>query len=275
MLTIINTAMLTWPDRLINRSVVPTRPLECAVAVADRGRRLLPFPASMTALLVAVLAAFRASIRSRLELEAEILALRHQLVVLQRPAPRRPRLRRADRLLWVLLSRIWPNWRRAVLIVTPDTVVRWHRRGFALYWRWKSRPRRAGRPAVNVHIRALIRQMHAANPPWGAGRELLGFIWAIGVAVEREPRERPSSVAAWWRHGASTTVDRSNEGGRGAHGKENPRPRYAAAPLVRGSSRRITIMRSRPANISVINRRDSRLGCLRCCCRNRSRIKRA
>jgi hypothetical protein len=80
-------------------------------------RRLIPFPASMTALLVAFLAAFRASVRSRLELEAEILAPRHQLAVLQRRAPKRPCLGRADRLLWVLLSRIWPNWRRAVHLV--------------------------------------------------------------------------------------------------------------------------------------------------------------
>jgi hypothetical protein len=81
----------------------------------------------MTALLVALFAALRAGIRSRLELEAEILALRHQLAVLQRQAPRRPRLGPTDRLLWVLLARLWPNWRRAVQIVTPDTVLRWRR----------------------------------------------------------------------------------------------------------------------------------------------------
>ena len=119
---------------------------------------------SMTALFIALLAAFRSSVRSRLELQTEILALRHQLAVLQRQAPKRPRLGRVDRLLWVLLSRLWPNWRRAVQIVTLDTVVRWHRRGFALYWRWRSRPRRMGRPAVPVPIRELIRHMHAANP---------------------------------------------------------------------------------------------------------------
>jgi putative transposase len=124
----------------------------------------------MLALFVALLAAVRSFARSRLELEAEIVALRHQLAVLQRQAPRRLRLGRADRLLWVLLSRLWRNWRGALQIVTPDTVVRWHRRGFALYWCWKSRPRRAGRPAVGADIRALIRQMGAANPLWGAPR---------------------------------------------------------------------------------------------------------
>jgi hypothetical protein len=100
---------------------------------------------SMPALLVAVLAAVRSFARSRLEFEAEILALRHQLAVLQRQTPTRPRPGRADRRLWVLLSRLWPNWRGAIQIVTPDTVVRWHRRGFGLYRVWKSRPRRAGR----------------------------------------------------------------------------------------------------------------------------------
>jgi hypothetical protein len=128
------------PQRSIAGTRVPTENPEGAGAVADLGRGLIPFPANMIAMLVAFLAAFRASVRSRLALEAEIFALRHQLAVLQRQAPRRLRLGRADRLLWVLLSRIWPNWRRAVQIVTPDTVVRWHRRGFALYWRWKSKP---------------------------------------------------------------------------------------------------------------------------------------
>jgi transposase InsO family protein len=87
-------------------------------------------------------------------------------------------------LLWVLLSRLWPDWRRAVQIVTPDTVVRWHRRGFALYWRRRSRPRRAGRPAVAVDIRALIRQMHAANPLWGTPR-IHGELQKLGLMVSQ------------------------------------------------------------------------------------------
>ena len=78
----------------------------------------------MTALLIAVLASLRATTRSRLELAAEILALRHQLAVLQRTTPKRPRLRPIDRLLWIVLSTVWPNWRQAVQIVTPATVVR-------------------------------------------------------------------------------------------------------------------------------------------------------
>jgi transposase InsO family protein len=158
----------------------------------------------MTALLVALFATLRSTVRPRLDLHLEILALRHQLAVLQRQAPRRPRLRRADRLLWVLLSRTWPNWRRAVQIVTPDTVVRWHRRGFALYWRWKSRPHRAGRPALNVHIRALIRQMHAANPLWGAPR-IHGELQKLGLTVSQ------ATVAKYLgrRHGPPSETWRS------------------------------------------------------------------
>lgn len=82
-------------------------------------------------MFVALLASLRATIRCRLELAAEIFALRHQLAILQRTGRTRPRLRPIDRLLWLLLSRVWPNWRQAVYIVTPATVVRWHRRAFA------------------------------------------------------------------------------------------------------------------------------------------------
>jgi putative transposase len=137
-------------------------------AIEVGASRLVPFSDRMIAILVALLGALRSGLRSRLELEAEILALRHQLAVLQRAAPKCLRLRRADRLFWVVCSTLWPNWRQAVQIVRPATVVRWHRRGFAIFWRWKSRPRRAGRPPVAPDLRALIRQMSEANPLWGA-----------------------------------------------------------------------------------------------------------
>ena len=136
----------------------------------------------MYALFIALLAALRSTVRSRLELEAEIAALRHQLTVLQRQMPRRPRLGRVDRLLWTVLSRVWPDWRQAVRIVTPDTVGRWHRRAFALYWWWKSRPRKVGRSTVNHDIRTLIRQMHAANPLWGAPR-IHGDLRKLGIEI--------------------------------------------------------------------------------------------
>ena len=112
-------------------TAVPAEYSVRVVAVAVAGQTLIPFSGRMTALFVALLASFRATIHSRLELATEILALRHQLAVLQRTSPKRPRLHRIDRLFWVLLSSVWPNWRQAVQIVAPATVVRWHRRAFA------------------------------------------------------------------------------------------------------------------------------------------------
>src|SRR5688572_27512558 len=98
----------------------------------------------MISVFVALLGSLRGVLRRRLEFAAEVLALRHQPAVLQRTAPKRPRLRRLDRRLGMLLSSVWPNWRQAVQIVTPATDVRWHRRAFAAYWRWNSRGRRVG-----------------------------------------------------------------------------------------------------------------------------------
>ena len=122
------------------------------------------------------------SLRTRAELAAEILALRHQLAVLQQAAPRRLRLNRADRLLWVLLSRVWRGWRGAVQIVQPATVVAWHRRLFAWQWRWRSTRSRLGRPPIGVDVRALIQKMHRANPLWGAPR-IHGELLKLGIEI--------------------------------------------------------------------------------------------
>jgi transposase InsO family protein len=89
-------------------------------------------------------------------MQIEILALRHQLAVLQRQK-KRVSLRAADRLLWVLLSRIWKQWRSALVVVKPETVIAWHRKGFRLYWRWKSRAGKCGRPCVSRETREPIR----------------------------------------------------------------------------------------------------------------------
>ena len=88
------------------------------------------------------LVAARAACRQRGDLVAENLLLRHQLAVLTRPTRRRPRgrFRRLDQLLWVRIRRLWPDWRRHLVVVTPETVVRWHRAGWRSFWRWKSRP---------------------------------------------------------------------------------------------------------------------------------------
>jgi transposase InsO family protein len=105
--------------------------------------------------------------KSRRRLEAEILVLRHQLNVLQQRAPRRVHLRWADRALFIWLYRRCPRILDAITIVRPETVVRWHRMGFAAYWRWKSRPL-GGRPRIGKEVRDLIRRMSFENPLWGA-----------------------------------------------------------------------------------------------------------
>jgi putative transposase len=127
-------------------------------------------------LFSALLCAFR----SRLALQAEIIALRHQLVVFQRKnSGRRIQLRVWDRILWVWLSRLWTGWPSALLIVKPETVIAWHRRGLKLYRTWKSR-HPSGRPSVPVEVRDLIRRMSLANPRWGAPR-ISGELLKIGI----------------------------------------------------------------------------------------------
>jgi len=84
----------------------------------------------------------------------ECLAVRQQLAVLNRKTPR-PRLHPSDRWFWVLISSFWPDWRDALAIVKPATVIGWHRKGFRLFWTWKSRSRRSGRPPVSREVRDL------------------------------------------------------------------------------------------------------------------------
>ena len=107
------------------------------------------------------------ALKTRRSLALENLALRQQLVVLQRSV-KRPRLSNVDRGFWVWLRRVWTDWDSVLLIVKPETVVRWHRSGFRRYWTWKSRKRRPGRPGVAPEIRELIRTMSQSNPLWGA-----------------------------------------------------------------------------------------------------------
>src|ERR1700721_4794369 len=106
----------------------------------------------MSSVVVAFFSLVASSFRTRAALQAEILALRHQLTVLQKNAPPRLRLQRSDRFLWIVLSRWWPAWRSSLHIVRPDTVIAWHRRAFAWYWTRKSR-RRRGRPNLAAEIR--------------------------------------------------------------------------------------------------------------------------
>jgi Aconitase X swivel domain len=99
----------------------------------------------------------------------ENLALRHQLLVLQRSVSR-PHLSRWDRVLWVWLSRVWVGWRSSLAIVQTATVLVWRRRGFQLYWRSKSRAKPVGRPRLDPEVRQLIRRMARENPTWGRRR---------------------------------------------------------------------------------------------------------
>ena len=140
-------------------------------------------------------------LRSRATLQAENLALRHQLLVLERSQRgRRPRLENADRILWVWLLRLWQGWRSVVRIVKPDTVIAWSRKGFRLYWRWKSRVRQ-GRPSTAHNVRDLIRRMSRANPGWGAPR-IHGELLKLGIDIGEttvakylvHPRRPPSQT---------------------------------------------------------------------------------
>jgi len=128
-------------------------------------------PISMFMLFAAPFIVLRALFRTPTALALENLALRQQLAALKQK-PNRPRLRKSDRIFWVWLSKLWSDWRGSLIIVQPETVVRWHRQGFRLYWRWKSRPRSPGRPKVDAEIRRLIRRMCRENPLWGVPRIL-------------------------------------------------------------------------------------------------------
>jgi len=137
----------------------------------------------MTSVLISLVLTLRGLARSRAALHLEVLALRHQLHVLQRSRPRRMRLAKADRWLWSWLSRSWTGWRTALVIAKPETVIAWHRQGFRLFWAWKSR-QHMGRPPVPPDVRALIRNMSQANSLWGAPR-IHGELLKLGLDVSQ------------------------------------------------------------------------------------------
>src|SRR5512135_3248766 len=136
---------------------------------------------SMLAFLTQLLFALRWRFSRLAQLEAENLLLRQQLIVLRRRHPGRVRLWNLDRLLMVWLYRLYPALLDAILIVQPETVLRWHRRGFRAYWRWRSR-HVGGRPRIDSEIRSLIRRMNRENPLWGAQR-IHGELLMLGIEV--------------------------------------------------------------------------------------------
>ncbi|MGR9093404.1 MAG: integrase core domain-containing protein, partial [Gammaproteobacteria bacterium] len=142
----------------------------------------------------------RSGFRPRRELVLENLALRQQLEVFKHRYPH-PRLKDTDRFFWILSRRVWSNWRCALHVVQPATVVRWHRQGFKYYWRWKSRG--LGRPKLDPEIRARIRRMCLSNPTWGAPRihgELLKLGFELSEAVvSKYMIRRPGPPSQTWR----------------------------------------------------------------------------
>src|SRR5215475_3822551 len=135
---------------------------------------------------------FARQFHSRESLLIENLALRQQLAVFQRKH-HRPRLAALDKLFWVALRRFCSSWKNALIVVTPDTVVRWHRAGFQLYWRLLSRARKQlGRRPVSKEIRELIFKIVAENPTWRAPR-VHGELVMLGFEVSER------SVARWMR----------------------------------------------------------------------------
>jgi transposase InsO family protein len=141
----------------------------------------------MRAVLLALLGSLRAGLRSRTDLQLEVLALRHQLAVYQR-CPTRPRTKLADRLLWAWLSRIWTGWRGALVFVQPSTVIAWQRRRFRDHWARLSHAR-PGRPRLAKVVQDLIREMSSANPRWGSPR-IVGELAKLGIHVAKATVER-------------------------------------------------------------------------------------
>src|ERR1700688_1562741 len=130
--------------------------------------------------------------RTRRNLLLEDLVLRQRLTVLKRKRPR-PRIAALDKLFWVLARGFWSRWKQALIIVSPETVVRWHKSGFALYWRAISRARRGtGRRRISKQVRDLIFRMVIENPTWGAPR-IHGELMMLGFDVSER------TISRWMR----------------------------------------------------------------------------
>jgi len=158
---------------------------------------------AMLEIFLNLLATLRSALRTRTELALENLAVRRQLAALHLCTPRL-RLRRADRAFWIGLSQIWSRWSTALVIVKPDTVVRWHRAGFRLFWRWKSRSRTPAKDDVPAEVKQLIRRMAGANVTWGAPR-IHGELLKLGIEISERsvsrfmPKRKRKPPSQTWR----------------------------------------------------------------------------
>jgi transposase InsO family protein len=146
-------------------------------------------PSRMIDVLALLLGVLSSAVRTRRNLVAENLLLRHQLAVLTRPTRRRSRPARRDKLLWVLASRVVPGWRRHLVLVTPDTVVRWHRRGWRLVWHWRSRSRGGGGRASPPR-RATSSGRCRATAACGVASASAGEVLKLGIAVSNRSVRR-------------------------------------------------------------------------------------
>jgi len=153
--------------------------------------------------LLTILSFLSSLFKTSTELRLENLALRHQVGVLRRSTQKQLKLTSADRMLWVWLRRVWADWKSALLIVKPATVIAWHRKGFRLFWSWKIWRGKRGRPTVPQEIRDLIRMLSRNNPLWGAPR-IHGELLKLGIEVSQATvgkymvrQQRPPSQS--WR----------------------------------------------------------------------------
>jgi transposase InsO family protein len=152
--------------------------------------------------ILSIFAVIRIFFRNRSDTALEVLALRQQVAVLKRKRPR-PKLNRLDRLFWTALRQCWSRWTDVLVIVKPETVIGWHRAGFRLYWRWRSRPRR-GRPKITDEVRVLIRRLAEENQDWGAPKihgelQKLGFVVSERSVARylRRIRRRGDPAGRW------------------------------------------------------------------------------
>jgi putative transposase len=157
----------------------------------------------MFEVLGVLLGLLRTSLRCREDLVLETLLLRHQLAVLARSTRRRPAIRRRDKLVWILSRRLCRDWRRHLVLVRPETVVARHRRGWRLFWWWRSH-RPVGRPRLSPEVRELIATMSGDNPRWGAER-IRGELLKPGIVVSKRSirryrwRAAPRPPSQTWR----------------------------------------------------------------------------
>src|SRR5436309_11782810 len=138
--------------------------------------------------LLLLLSLLGSAVRDREALVAENLLLRHQLTVLTRPTRKRPRLRSRDKQFWVVLRALRRDWRRHLVVVRPESVIRWHRQAWRLFWRWRSRGP-LGRPRLSAEVRELIATMAQENPRWGSER-IRGELLKLGLVVSKRSIQR-------------------------------------------------------------------------------------